>query len=504
MSTISLKTQPRWYGDIATLIYGALLVLAFSPFNLFILSFIAPTLLLVLWINATPSRAFIRGWLFGIGLFGAGSSWVYVSLHVYGQANVLVAGGLTLGLILLMAVFPAVIGYLLARFFPGNNLSKYILVFPALWVLLEWVRTWFLTGFPWLLLGYSQINSPLRGFAPVLSVFGVSWAAVLTSSLIFILILTRRFKIIFYCLLLLILLWTTAYRLNTFVWTKPNNQAIQVSLIQGDIPQEIKWQAKQAEDSFDLYKNLTAKNLKSQLIIWPEAAITLSPEEVPSHIAELNQLLKPRRIALITGIPLVENGNYYNAMIAIGAGNGSYRKRHLVPFGEYMPLRSLLEWLDHYLLIPMSDFSRGAKNQPPMTVHGIPISGSICYEIAFPTETREGLHESQIVIVVSDDSWFGESIAPAQHTQMAQMRALETGRYVLMGTNNAITAIIDSRGKVQAFAPPFQQAVLTGKVQPMVGSTPWVRMGIYPILFGLLLLVIIGWLLQRIRKDYTA
>ncbi len=495
---ITLKTKPQWFGDIAAVIYGAALVLAFAPFNLFILSIIIPALLLILLLNAKPGRAFFRAWLFGISFMAAGVSWVYVSLHVYGQANIWVAGGLTTAFILLMGAFYGLLGFILARFFPYNILSKCLLVYPALWVLLEWARNWFLTGFPWLFLGYSQLHSPLSGLAPIFSVYGVSWATVFTSSLIVIVLLTRRLAVIFSCLLIGVALWSLSFILHTITWTHPIGNPIRVALIQGNIPQEVKWRPEQALESFNLYKSLTAKNLDSQIIIWPEAAITLPQDQIMNGLDDLSQLLAPGHNTLIAGIPIIENDAYYNGMIVLGQGSGSYRKRHLVPFGEYMPLRMILNWLNGYLLIPMSDISRGATKQPPMQVDGRLFAGSICYEIAFPTEPLKDLPQSQFLVVISDDSWFGKSFAPAQHAQMAQMRALETGRYILMSTNDAITAIIDAKGVVQNFALPFEEFVLTGHLQAMTGSTPWVMIGIYPIVILLFILLIWGFVLQNI------
>lgn len=494
----SIPKKPRWYGELIAIISGALLVLAFAPFNLFVLSILSPLSLLFLWHQISPKRAFQRGFLFGMGLFGVGISWVYISLYVYGQAHAFLAIALTLGLVVVMAFFPAALGYLLNRFFPANNVYRYIFAFPALWTLLEWVRTWFLSGFPWLFLGYSQLNSPLRGLAPVLSVYGVSWAVTVSCGLIFVTLTIHRVKSVMYALLGLLILWSCAYSLDQQKWTYETGQPIPVRMVQGNIPQELKWQPKQAEESFELYQKLTDMQLAHQLIIWPEAAITLDSKQIDFWLSSLNQQLKSQKSTLITGIPLSENGKFYNAMVVLGEGSGVYRKHHLVPFGEYMPLRFLLAWLNDYIIIPMSDFTSGASQQPPMKILGdVPVSGSICYEIAYPMETLKNLQNSQFMVVVSDDSWFGESIAPAQHAQMAQMRALETGRYVLMSSNNAITAIMNERGQVQVFAPPFEQAVLIGKVQPMQGQTPWVRIGIYPILAGLFLSLLMAWWLGR-------
>lgn len=504
MPILDLKPRPpRRLGDMMALIGGALLPLAFAPFNLIVFAFLIPALLLFLWLNVSPKRAFIRGVLFGIGFFSVGISWVFVSLHVYGQANVFVAVLLTFMMILVLSLYIAVQGYLFARFFPTNNLTKLLLAFPTLWVLGEWFRAWAMTGFPWLFLGYTQITTPLKSFAPLVSVYGVSWLVVFVSSLLLIFLLSKRISLLLSIFIFAALLWSISSVLDNMQWTKPNGAPIKVSMIQGDIPQELKWQEAQAFASFNLYRKLTEQHLDSQLIVWPEAAITYTQFQAQDYINQLDAMLKPRKITLITGIPFVgPQQQYYNAMIAIGNGQGTYFKRHLVPFGEFMPFRSLLVWLKDYLEIPMSDFSRGAKKQPLIIANGIPVGAAICYEIAYPNEVLYSLPQSQLLVTVSDDSWFGDSFAPAQHVQMAQMRALETGRYLLMSTNNAVTAIINTQGKVESFAPPFKQYVLTGFVQPMIGSTPLVRIGgILPIFIIFIVLLGIAYWLQRRSRN---
>ncbi len=494
-----INLRPAWPGHLGALIAGALLPLAFAPFQIFLLSILAPACWLVLLSNISPQRAFCRGWMFGLGFFGVGISWVYISLSVYGQANILLAATITGLLIIVLALFPAIQAYILARFFPANNISKYLLAFPALWVLLEWVRTWFFTGFPWLFLGYSQINSPLSGLAPILGVFGVSWAVAFSSGIIVVAVMARKhFSLVLTVIGLLLLLWLGSEALNSVRWTHQNGQPVKVSLIQGNISQQLKWRPEQALQSLALYKKLTLENLDKRIIIWPEAAITFYQTQVPDFLVEMNQLLKAHQSALITGIPIAQDDNYYNGMLAIGQGSGQYLKRHLVPFGEYMPFRSILLWLKNYVLIPMSDFSSGPKHQPLLTANGIPFATFICYEIAYPTEVLDQLPRGQILVTLSDDSWFGKSFAPAQHLEIAQMRALEAGRYALMSTNDGITAIISPKGQVLSAAPSFHEFVLSGEVQPMIGITPWVQIGIYPIL--ILMIVFILWAYMGQKK----
>ncbi len=497
-------SKPSWLGDLAAFIFGALLPLAFAPFHLFPFSLLCPAALLWLWLNCQPRRAFMRGGLFGLGLFGVGVSWVYISLSVYGQANMWLAGLLTLLMILILTFYIAINGYLLTRLFPNNNLSKCLLAFPAFWVLFEWLRSWLLSGFPWLFLGYSQLTYPLSHFAPIIGVYGVSLLVAFTSAAFVVLIkMRKRLRVVLPLLLLLAIFWVGGIELKSVQWTTAKGPVIPVSLVQGNIPQQIKWDHDQTAETLALYKKLTLQQLANpafaatgQIIVWPEAAVTSTQTEATDYLMAMAAILKSHHSTLITGIPIQEGDRFYNGMLALGNGHGIYLKRHLVPFGEYMPLRSLLLWLKNYVEIPMSDFSSGPRRQPLLTANGLSVATFICYEIAYPEEVLDGLPAGQLLVTVSDDSWFGRSLAPPQHIEMAQMRALETGRYLLMATNDAITAIISPTGQALQFAPPFQQFVLTGKIQAMVGSTPWVIIGIYPILALLLLLLIIAFIYQ--------
>lgn len=504
------KSRPRvtrWSGDAAALIFGALLPLAFAPFRLFPFSFLCPAALLWLWLNCPPRRAFLRGALFGLGFFGVGVSWVYVSLNVYGQANMWLAAALTLAMIIILTLYIAFNGYLLAGLFPKNNLSKCLLAFPAFWVLFEWLRSWLLSGFPWLLLGYTQLNHPLSHFAPIIGVYGISLLVAFSSATFVVLIkMRKRLSIVLLLLLFLTVLWGSGPLLQSVKWTTAKGPAIPVSLIQGNIPQQIKWDHDQTDEILALYKKLTLQQLENptatlgQIIVWPEAAVTVMQTEAQDYLMAIADSLKAHHSTVITGIPIQKGERYYNGVLALGNGQGVYLKRHLVPFGEYMPLRPLLRWLKNYVEIPMSDFSSGPRHQPLLIANGIPVATFICYEITYPEEVLDQLPAGQLLITVSDDSWFGRSLAPAQHIEMAQMRALETGRYLLMSTNNAITAIISPTGQPLAFAPPFQEFVLSGKIQAMVGSTPWVTIGIYPVLLLLLLLLVVAFIYQFPKK----
>ena len=495
----SKKSHLQRFGAYWALFAGVLLPLAFSPFELYALAIISPALLLAVLLKSNLKQAFWRGWFYGVGYFGVGISWVYISMHTYGLAPAWMAVVSTIIFVMLLALFFALMSYLFNKLLPHNTIAKCSLGFPALWVLFEWIRTVLMTGFPWILLGYSQVEAPLRGFAPIFSVYGVSFATAMTAGLLI--------SVIFICkkaskAILLILgiafLWSGSVGLAHINWTKPIGKSVAVSMIQGNVSQSVKWKPEQVQKSINRYVKLTQQHWSSDIIIWPEAAIAVTKSQAQNFLGQLGTAAKKHNTTLITGIPIMENNKYYNAMIAIGDGHGQYLKRHLVPFGEYMPFRYLLDWLRNYVLIPMSDLSSGPKNQSHIIAGKIKIAPFICYEIIYPAEVLAAVPSSEMIVVASDDSWFGRSIAPAQQLQMTQMRAQETGREILASTNNGVTAIIGAHGKIKKFADPFTITVLTGEAQPMQGETPLMIIGIWPVIvFSVLILLLTGWRNRR-------
>jgi apolipoprotein N-acyltransferase len=477
----------KYLGDSITLIAGAALTLAFAPYGIFTLAILSPALLFGLWLNITPRRAFYRGWLYGVGFFGTGVYWVYNSIHTYGGASFLLSSTITLGFVAILALFPALNGYLLNRFFPQPLSAKRILAFPALWVLLEWCRSWLLTGFSWLTLGDSQVQAPLKGFAPILSTYGVSFAVLLSSSLIVLTVFYCRKKqtqLAYRSIFAFILLWVIGGCLSLITWTKPLGAPIQVSLVQGNIPQELKWSDDQVQPTLNRYVALTQAHWDSKIIVWPEGAIPTTLQSAVGFLTHLKEDSEQHHSTVITGIPIQDDktGNYYNAVIPLGDGYGIYKKHRLVPFGEFIPLPGLLKMLLIKLNIPMSDFIPGDLSPTPIVADDIKIATFICYEIAFAEQVRQSDPDIGLILTVSNDGWFGHSIASAQHLQSAAMRALEMGRPVLFVANTGLTAIIRPDGDIQSLIPPFITAVLTDKVQPYTGQTPWHRMGLDPLL----------------------
>jgi apolipoprotein N-acyltransferase len=474
---------------------GLLLPFAFAPLNVYVLAFIVPAILLHQWQKSTPRQAFIKGGLFGLGFYSTGVSWVYISIHTYGNASTWVAGIITLAMIVFLALGPATQGYLLTKVFGKKNPLLFCLAaFPATWVIWEWLRSLPLNGFPWLYLGYTQLNTPLRGYAPILGVFGVTLAVAIISGCGVLLSTRQSNKIKFWSLAVLIFIIGGGWLLSKHAWTKPSGVTLPVTLVQANISQSIKWNPDEFIKIVHTYERLTQPYWQnSRLIIWPEAALPAFPQQIPQLIEKLAQAAKPNN-TLLTGILLGDpiNKPYFNGVLLLGANQGEYRKRHLVPFGEYTPLASVFAFLINYWHIPMSDFSAGAVTQPILAINGIKIATFICYEIAYPIEFIRYSRNSELIVNISDDSWFGRSMASAQQAQMAQLRAIEAGRFVLLGANTGITGIINPQGRVIAVLPADQSGVLTGNVTPMSGNTPLQRWNYYPLLTILLLLLLIS------------
>jgi apolipoprotein N-acyltransferase len=495
------------YREILALIAGCLLVFAFAPFEFYPLAVICPAVLFLLWLNCTPKQGFIRGLLFGLGFFGIGVSWVFISIHNFGNANIFLAGLITFLFVFLYAIFFAFSGFFLAKFFPLPTKNKLLLTFPCSWALLELFRSWFMTGFPWLLLGASQTSSPLRGLIPIVGELGLSFLVSLSSALLIMVIVpwfssvkkyfpvTRPQQI--FSGVSLLLMWGLGAVLIPIQWTQPFHAPFEVALVQGNIPQQMKWTQEYILSSIERYVKLTQPVWNKPLIIWPETAIPLFANDAQNILNELSQKAKNNHAVLITGIPVQEGFDYYNAAIALGVGKGEYLKRHLVPFGEFVPFSKLFGSLLGFLNIPMSSFSEGPAHQGLIQMQGIQIGMYICYEIIFPSLVLSDLPQANLLVTISDDAWFGHSFASAQHLQMGQMRAMETGRYLLFSSNTGITAIVDTHGKIIARAPEFQPTVLTGTVQAMSGSTPCMRLGMAPIIGFILALFIIAVVLQR-------
>ncbi|MGA7305278.1 MAG: apolipoprotein N-acyltransferase [Rhodothermales bacterium] len=470
---------------------GALLVLAFAPFELYLLAPVCVAGLFWLATPLVPKEAFARGFAFGFAEFVAGTYWLYISIHEMGKAPLWMAIPLMGGLVLIMAVFIATsVWAAIGLAQPGW--IRNLLIMPAVWALMEWVRDWFMTGFPWLSLGYSQVPSVLGGYAPLLGVFGVSWLVALTGGALLQGISSRRGLLA--AGLIIAIIWINGYLLRQVRWTHPTGRPIKVSLVQGNIAQDRKWLPSELGPTLSRYRKLTEQHWDSQLIIWPEAAVPGFYDELAdSYLTDLQDEAIKHGSDIMLGILVYKarRHEYFNAVLSLGGSRHFYYKRHLVPFGEFFPVPGWVRsWL-RLMNLPSEDFTSGAANQKPLPVAGEKAGVSICYEDAFGEEVISMLPAATFLVNVSNDAWFGGSIAPEQHLQMARMRALESGRFLVRATNTGITAIIDPEGTVSERLPQFQMGVLSAQIQPLAGATVYARFGNW-LSVGFLLSVMLG------------
>lgn len=477
-------------GDLPALIAGLMLPFGFAPYGFYLLPLLSLAVLFRLWLGATPARGFRYGWLYGLGLFGGGVYWIQISIHQFGLPVLAFSLSMMMLFVAFMALYPALTGWLAIRLPCISMPCRLLVLFPALWTLTEWLRGWLFTGFPWLNLGYSQIDSPLSAYAPVIGVYGVSFAAALLAGGIAALSL-RHWQGGVPLFIIVGLAWA----LSSQAWTQPQGGPVKVALVQGGIDQAVKWDPAQRQSTIDHYLALTRPHWDARLVVWPETAIPAFYSELQDFFPVLHSEATGHGSAVLIGVPYNppnDQYRYYNSVIALGTAAGRYDKRHLVPFGEYIPFGDLLKPILSFLKIPMSDFSRGEPVQSTLNAAGIPLGASVCYEDAFGEEVIDALPAAHMLVNVSNDAWFGDSVAPHQHLEMARMRAKETGRYLLRATNNGITAIINAQGQVTARAPQFVPYTLIGEAQAYAGMTPYVRFGNLPILIVLAGAVIIA------------
>lgn len=486
---------------------GAVTVLSFAPINFSFVPFLTLAGLTLLWQRAQNRlHATLIGLAFGLGLFCAGMHWIYVSLHDFGGMPSALAVFCTFLLSLILAIFPALVGFFQAVV-GARGMLQALLVIPAWWAIFEWLRGWVLTGLPWLSLGYAQVaDGPLAGYAPLLGVFGVSLVTAIIGGALAMIIYAvsnrDRQAIVAGAALIAIILTTNVF-LRRIEWTQPAGAPISVSLLQGNITQDIKWKAETIESTLTTYRDMTLAS-KSRLTILPETAFPIFLEQLPEeYLAELNEHAKKLNGDLLIGVPETTGPRtYHNSVISLGVSPPqTYRKTHLVPFSEFIPLKWLIGWVyDDLLNMPLADFTAGAIDQKPFAVAGQKIAMTNCYEDLFGEEIIRKLPEATMLANVSNDAWFGRSWGPQQHAQIAQMRALETGRYMVRATNTGVTAIIDHKGRIVSRAPEFTKIALTGSAQGFAGTTPYARFGNYPVILLSIAMLLVAIALRNRRS----
>jgi apolipoprotein N-acyltransferase len=502
-----LQRAPAW-GRWLALPLGGALAAAFAPLDWHVLAVLCPAALFLLWHGATPREAALRGFLFTGGTFLAGTYWLYHSIHLVGQAPVWLALFLMLGLVAIMAAYTAAVGYGAARWLPSAGLARWLVALPALWVTAEWLRGWFLSGFPWLAVGYTQLGTPLRGYAPVLGVYGVSLAVVLTAGALVALVLgSRRDRLV--AAGVVVATWLAGAVLSQVQWTQPVGGPVQVALVQGAVPQSMKWAPGQRERTMQLYADLTAPHLGTPIIVWPESAVPSLEENVRPYLEAVSTAALGHGSALLMGLIRRDpaSGAYHNSIAGWTADVPQqwYDKRRLVPFGEFFPVpQRVRDWL-RLMNLPYSDFVPGTDRPVPLRAGPHTLAPTICYEDAYGSEQLALVRESSLLVNVTNDAWFGDSTAPHQHLDISRMRSLESGRAMLRATNDGVTALIDHDGRLLATLPQFEPGVLRGEAQPRAGLTPYVRAGNVPVLL-LLVLALVGatWMARRDRAGRSA
>lgn len=487
---------PPWLLWLLALGAGAVAALAFAPFNWFVLAPLALALWFGLLVGATPRQAAFTGYAFGLGFFGVGVTWIFNSLLVFGHAPLAVASFITVLFVLVMALYPALLSALAVRFLPLTRPAGLLALAGGV-VLMELARSWLFSGFPWLLFGHTVLDTPLRPWLPLAGELGAGLVlALLAVALVW--VAQRGHRIAGAALAAAVLAVSLA--LTPLQWVQPTGERITVAMVQGNIDQARKWAPDGIEYSFGVYAEHSMAAAGADLVVWPETAVPAFLSEIEGPLRDLAGDLSGEGSELLLGIFDHDPGTraMFNSVVHAGTGAG-YDKRQLVPFGEYIPLRDRLAWLDRLLQIPMSDLSPG-EGDGRMAVAGTTAGISICYESAYARHIRAALPEAGFLLNVSNDAWFGDSLAPAQHLQIARVRAAETGRPMVRSTNTGISALIDADGRVLERSGLFSREVVRGTIEPHQGQTPAARLGEGPAVLAALLLVLAGVAAGRLRR----
>ena len=480
---------------LAALSLGAVAALAFAPTSWSVASIGSLAGLWLLWSRQSAGQAAASGFAYGFGLFAVGTYWLYTAVHGVGKAPIPVALLLMGGLVSIMAAYYAAVGWCYARFARRHLPIDCVCVLPAMWVLMEWLRGWFLSGFPWLAFGYSQIDTPLAGFAPVLGVYGVSFAAGLVAGAV-VMAAHRRFALAFG---ILVAAYGAGYLLRGVPFVAPAGKPVTVALVQGAVPQDEKWASESREPTKKLYAALTEQAWGSQIIVWPEATLPQLYHDAVPFLSEVYAGAHAHGSALVLGLLRydADADSIRNGLLALDADEEWYYKRRLVPFGEYFPVPEFVRSWMRLRNLAYVDLAPGAAGQPPLHVAGLRLGETICYEDSYAAEQLAVLAEADVLVNVSNDAWYGDSSAPHQHLEITRMRSLEAGRWMMRATNNGVSALIAPDGRIAARTRQFVPEVLKGTVTPYSGLTPYARLGNYPVLVLCVLSLLLGLYVPR-------
>lgn len=483
------KPWPIKYFIVA--VFGGTTSLAFAPFQIPGVIFISLAVLLYLSWYVSPAEGFKLGWVFGFSFFATGVHWIYTSMHDFGHIAGPVASLIVVLFAALLGLFPALSVYLTRQISIHQQHNHFqVINFAVVWVVLEWVRSWFLTGFPWLSVGYAQSDNLLRWWFPIAGIYGASFVTVILASVLSRIMLCKG-RCWGYSTTAVILVLISS-SLADLGFTRPTGERITVALLQGNVSQDIKWQRSYRKQQLQWYRDKTRQNIDADLIVWPETAIPALAHQVKTFLEELDLWAGQHDQGIILGVPVLDQTVMYNSMIGLGRAQGIYRKMHLVPLGEYFPLKSILRLLPG-LDIPLSDMQPGESAQKGIVFDNQNTAISICYEDVFAGEMMPWVQNSGFLINASNDAWFGD-LAPYQHLQMARMRALESGRPMIRATNTGISAFIDEKGWVIHQSKLNQAEVLKSEVQYFQGETPYMLIKDYWVILFCALFLLSGYL----------
>ena len=480
-------------------VLGVAHALSFAPWNAWWLQLLALAGLFALTLRAATARsAAALGFAFGLGWFVTGVSWVYISLHVYGQMWAWLAGLATAVFAGILALYPALALGLAHRFVPESN-ARLLLALPAAWTATEWLRAVLFTGFPWLASGYAHADGPLAGYAPLVGVYGITLiAAVLAAALVAAIRFRFSPRAAGAGTVLIAALLLGGMQLSTIAWTQPFGKPLAVRLVQGNIAQDQKFGPQSLELAHETYFGLMSRPGNVDLVALPESVYPLPLGYLPNAVTrDLVEFARSRKAALVFGIFIEEpERRFYNSAVGLAPdrpGAQRYSKRHLVPFGEFIPFG--FRWFVDLMQMPIGDQERGMRRQPPLELAGQRIAVNICYEDLFGAEIIEAWHDPQrtptLLLNLSNLAWFDDSKALPQHLQISRLRALETGRPMLRATNTGATAIIGPRGEVMRQLAHNTADVLDGEVQGYTGDTAFIRFGNLPAL-GIVFLLLLA------------